>query len=192
VLVGAEITAAAQGIEPAFTIDYRSPVFVRTAALLAVFRAGERMLSRNASSCGVHSLAAEMGVPITAIRPVIDQLTQAGVVIESVDKPPHEGLFLARDSSEITLAEVLGAFYTAPENVHGDERISSLLKGLNETVQGAMSRLTVKDLVNGDFERHHRRFHATVHTDPEPEPDPGPGDPPPPDPPPPFDPEPHA
>lgn len=180
VLAGAEITAAAQGIEPAFTIDYRSPVFVRTAALLAVFRAGERMLSRRANSCSVQSLAAEMGMPITGIRPIIDQLAQAGLIIESGGKPPSEGLFLARDSSEITLAEVLGAFYTAPENAYGDERISSVLKSLNETERDAMSRLTVKDLVSGHFEQPRRHPAHAAHTESEPEPgttDPQPLDP---------------
>jgi membrane protein len=167
VLAGAEITAAAQGIEPAFTIDYRSPVFVRTAALLAVFRAGERMLSRRANPCSVQSLAAEMGMPITGIRPIIDQLAQAGLIIESGGRPPSEGLFLARDSSEITLAEVLGAFYTAPENAHGDERIASLLKSLNETERDAMSRLTVKDLVSGHFEQPHRHTAHAAHPEPE-------------------------
>jgi len=178
VLAGAEITAAAQGIEPAFTIDYRSPVFVRAAALLTVFRAGERMLSRRANSCSAQSLAAEMGVPITGIRPIIDQLAQAGLIIESGGKPPNQGLFLARDSSEITLAEVLGAFYTEPENAHGDERISSLLKSLNETEREAMSRLTVKDLVSGHFEQPRRHSAHAAH----PEPEASRADPPPPDP----------
>ncbi|HJU29009.1 MAG TPA: YhjD/YihY/BrkB family envelope integrity protein [Candidatus Binataceae bacterium] len=189
ILAGAEITAAAQGIEPAFTIDYRSPAFVRTVALLAVFRAGQRMRSRGANSCSVNSLAAEMGVPVTAIRPVIDQLAESGIIIESGDKPPREGIFLARDSTDITLAETLGAFYTTPENVHGDERISSLLKGLNDTEQEAMSRLTVRDLICGRFEPH-RHARMGVHTNPEPEPDPGPDQPEPPERP--LDPEPHT
>lgn len=171
VLAGAEITAAAQGIEPAFTIDYRSPAFVRTAALLTAFRAGQRMRSHEAKPSSVNSLAAEMGVPVTAIRPVIDQLAQCGIIVESGDKPPHQGVFLARDSTDITLAEVLGAFYTAPENVHGDERISSLLKSLNDTEQEAMSRLTIRDLISGHFEPR-RHVRVSVHTNPEPDPGP--------------------
>ena len=188
ILAGAEITAAAQGIEPAFTIDYRSPAFVRTAALLAAFRAGQRMRSRDGKPCSVNSLAAEMGVPVTAIRPIIDQLAQSGLIVESGDKPPRDGIFLARDSTDIALAEVLGAFYTTPENVRGDERISSLLEALNDTEREAMSRITVRDLIDGSFAPK-PRSRESVHTDPEPEPDPGPDQPEPPEHP--FDPEPH-
>lgn len=189
ILVGAEITAATEGIEPAFTIDYRSPAFVRTAAMLAAFRAGERMRSREAKPASAQSLAAEMGVPVTAMVPVLDQLARAGIIIESGDQQPHQGIFLARDSSEITLAEVLGAFYTTPENVHGDERISSLLKGLNDTEQEALSRLTVRDLISGRFQPH-RHPRVSVRVYPEPEPDPGPDEPEPPEHP--FDPKPQG
>src|SRR5215831_8189600 len=60
VLIGAELAAAAQGTEPRFSVNYRSPAFVRSAMLLAVFRTAERGLSPNAPACSVESLAAEL------------------------------------------------------------------------------------------------------------------------------------
>src|SRR5579859_3397843 len=88
VLYGAELTAAIQGIEPTFDIDHRTPSFVRIAALLTVFRAGERMLARpGARPCTAHSIASELGVSETALRPIIEHLLHGGIVIESTDSP---------------------------------------------------------------------------------------------------------
>src|SRR5579863_10135961 len=64
VLYGAELTATLQGIAPSF---------VRIAALLTVFRAGERMMARpGAKACSIHSLAGELSVSETALRPIVE------------------------------------------------------------------------------------------------------------------------
>jgi membrane protein len=149
VLIGAELAAAAQGTEPRFSVNYRSPAFVRSAMLLAVFRTAERGLSPNAPACSVESLAAELNAPSTSLRPILDQLCNAGIIIElgGDSTPPQAGLFLARDSSELTLAEVFAAFYQLPDHIHGDERICAALKSLAASEQECLGRLTVKDLV---------------------------------------------
>jgi membrane protein len=155
VLFGAELTAAAQGIEPSFTIDHRSPNFVRVAALLTVFRAGEQMVQGRTAgrACTIHRLASELGVSETALRPVIERLKHGGVVIESADPESFfdrsHGIFLARDSSRITLAEVLGCLDTAPPTHHGDHRIAAVLEGLTAAERQMLSGLTVYDLVTG-------------------------------------------
>jgi len=153
VLAGAELAAAAQGTEAGFSLDYRSPAFVRTAVLLTVFRTAERALSRKAPACTVESLAAELDAPSAILRPVLAQLEDAGIIIESGSdsSTSRMGLFLARDSSELTLAEVFEAFQGVPENIHGDERISAVLKSLAASEQESLSGLTVKDLVLGRF-----------------------------------------
>jgi membrane protein len=153
VLAGAELAAAAQGTEAGFSLDYRSPAFVRTAVLLTVFRTAERALSRKAPACSIESLAAELDVPSATLRPILDQLENAGIIIElgSDSNASRSGLFLARDSSELTVAEVLEGFERVPENIHGDERISAVLKSLAATEQEILSGLTVKDLVLGRF-----------------------------------------
>lgn len=153
VLAGAELAAAAQGTEASFSLDYRSPAFLRTAVLLTVFRAAERALSHSAPACTIESLAAELGVPPAILRPILDQLQNTGIVIESGSdsNASHAGFFLARDSSELTLAEVFEGFARLPENIHGDERISAVLNSLAATERESLSGLTVKDLVLGRF-----------------------------------------
>ncbi|MBV8358076.1 MAG: YihY family inner membrane protein, partial [Deltaproteobacteria bacterium] len=153
ILAGAELAAAAQGTEAGFSLDYRSPAFVRTAVLLTVFRTAERALSRNAPACTIESLTAELGVPPAALLPILEQLRNAGIIIESGgdSDAPRTGLFLARDSSELTLAEVFEGFAQLPDNIHGDERISAALNGLAVVERESLSGLTVKDLVLGRF-----------------------------------------
>jgi membrane protein len=153
ILVGAELAAAAQGTEPGFSINYRSPAFARAAILLVVFRAAERALSRKAPACTIDSLAAELDTPVATLRPILDQLQEAGIMIELSNNSiaSRSGLFLARDSSELTMAEVFEGFGQIPQNIRGDERICAVLKTLAATERDNLSGLTVKDLVLGRF-----------------------------------------
>jgi membrane protein len=152
VLSGAELAAAAQGTEAGFSLDYRSPAFVRTAVLLTIFRTTERALSRNAPACTIESLAAELDAPEGMLRPILDQLESAGVIVEvGNDSASRTGLFLARDSSELSLAEVFDGFTRLPDDLHGDERISAALKTLSATEADNLRGVTVKDLVLGRF-----------------------------------------
>jgi membrane protein len=153
ILAGAELAAAAQGTEAGFSLDYRSPVFVRTAVLLTVFRAAERALSRSAPPCTIESLAGELDAPLAILRPILDHLEDAGIIIELGNDftASRSGLFLARDSSELTLAEVFEGFGRISESINGDERISGVLKSLAATERESLSGITVKDLVLGRF-----------------------------------------
>jgi membrane protein len=153
ILVGAELAATAQGTEPGFSINYRSPAFGRAAILLVVFRAAERALSRKAPACTIDSLAAELDTPVATLRPILDQLQEAGIIIELSNNSiaSRSGLFLARDSSELTVAEVFEGFEQIRENIRGDERICAVLKTLAATERDNLSGLTVKDLVLGRF-----------------------------------------
>jgi membrane protein len=154
VLYGAELTAALQGIEPTFDIDHRTPSFVRIAALLTVFRAGERMLARpGAKPCTVHSIASELGVSETALRPIVEHLKRGGIVIEAADSPSifnhAHGIFLARDSSTITIAEVIGCLDRAAARPLGDQRIAAILDSVTAAEHEMLGGLTVLDLVSG-------------------------------------------
>ncbi len=154
VLAGAEVTAAAQGTEPAFDLDYRSPRFTRIAALLTMARAAARMNDRTARSCGAHTLAAELGVPAVAMWPVLDTLVGAGLIhevgAESGARAKDQGVFLSRDAAAIPLAEVLDCFEQAPESIEGDDQIAALLERLRLAQFQAVDSMTVKDLVSGN------------------------------------------
>jgi membrane protein len=155
VLFGAELTAAAQGIDPSFTLDHRSPTFVRVAALLTVFRAAEPMVAGHAATrpCTIHHLAGELGVSETALRPILERLKHGRVIIESTDAGSFfdrsHGIFLARDSGTITIAEVLACLDIAPATIRGDHRIAAILEGLTAAEREMLGGLTVFDLVSG-------------------------------------------
>jgi membrane protein len=150
VLYGAELTAAAQRVEPVRAVDYRSPGFVRTAALVTAFRTGQRMMNREAPLCTLHGLALELGAPESALAPVIARLKSGGIIVEGADSPSesHE-LFLARDSNAITIAEVVRCLEITPANLHGDHRVALFLEGLSAIEQETLGSLTVHDLVCG-------------------------------------------
>jgi membrane protein len=153
VLGGAELTAAAQGIEPSFDLDYRTPNFVRVAALLTVFRAGERMVGRDAQPCSAQSLAAELGVAETVLFPVLAELKRGGVVVEYADGAlgDRASLLLGRDTSAISLAQVLECFDKAPAAARGNKRIAAVLETLNAAERERLGALTVRDLVSADL-----------------------------------------
>jgi membrane protein len=154
VLAGAEITAAAQGTEPALDLDYRSPRFTKIAALLTMARAAARMSNRAGGSCAAQSLAAELGVPAIAMRPVIDTLVGVGLIhevgAESGARAKNRGIFLSRDAAAISLAEVLDCFEQSAEAIEGDAQIGALLERLRLAQVQAVESMTVKDLVSSN------------------------------------------
>jgi hypothetical protein len=94
---------------------------------------------------------------VANLRPILDQLEEAGIIIEVSNNstPSRSGLFLARDSSQLTAAEVFEGFGQIPENIRGDERICAVLKTLAAAERENLSGLTVKDLVLGRFGQQH-------------------------------------
>jgi membrane protein len=154
VLAGAEITAAAQGTEPSFDLDYRTPRFTKIAALLTMARAAARMSNRAGGGCAAPSLAAELGVPAIAMRPVLDTLVRAGLIhdvgAESGARAKNQGIFLSRDAAAIPLAEVLDCFEQSAESIEGDDQIGALLERLRLAQGQAVASMTVKDLLSGN------------------------------------------
>lgn len=152
VLIGAELTAVLQGIDPTFDIDHRTPGFTRIAALTIVFRAAERMQQRaGAEPCTVHGLANELRVPEMALRPIVERLKHGGILIEATDATSFFdrglGIFLTRDSGKILLAEVLGCLENNVVMTGGDERIAALLQSASAAEHELLGGMTVMDLV---------------------------------------------
>jgi membrane protein len=150
VLYGAELTAAAQGIETPLEPGQSSPNIARVAALLTVLRAGERMLRRDGvPPCTVRSLARELGVVEKALEPVLGKLKRAGIVVESAEPSPDRTptIILTRDTSAIPLMEVLSCVEGGLSKVGG--KIASLLEELNAAERERLGTLTVNDLASG-------------------------------------------
>jgi membrane protein len=152
VLLGAELTAVLDGIDPTFDIDHRTPGFIRIAALVIVFRAAGRMQQRaGAEPCTVHGIANELRVPEMTIRPIVERLQRGGIVIEVTDSTSlfnrGGGIYLTRDSSKILLAEVLGCLESAATIPGGDPRITALLQSVLSAEHELLGGMTVADLV---------------------------------------------
>jgi membrane protein len=157
VLYGAELTAALQGIEPAFDIDQRAPNFARIAALLVVFRAGEWMLARpGAHPCTLRKLAGELGVAESAVAPIVEDLLHGGILVEAggssgyFDHHPQT-ILLARDTGAITLAAVLGCLGHATSTARGDRRIAAILDRLAVAEGELLGSLTVTEFITGEL-----------------------------------------
>jgi len=153
VLAGAELTASAEGIEPVFREYNKSPNLVRTAALLTVFRAGQRMLRPDAKPCGAESLSRELGVTETFLSPIIDDLKRAGIIVESADalSAYRSGLLLGRDSSKIYLTEVLECFAAGGIDNHGDQPVAKVLEKLTAAERESLGAITIEDFVKGEL-----------------------------------------
>lgn len=152
VFYGAEVAAAAQSKAPPFAVSQDAPNFERIAALLTALRAGERMAARDAPLCTAQSLATEMGVAEAALRPLLGRLADAGVIVESsAPGPSAHGIFLARDSSAIQLTEVLAALESPRLDGAAESPVAKLVEGLAAGEREVLGKLTVKDLVKGDF-----------------------------------------
>lgn len=153
VLYGAELTAAIQGNEPAFELDYHTPGFVRTAALLAVIRAGERMKIPDKPPCTLHQIALEMGVGESALQPVVDRLKAAEIIIEATggrvagDRGGPK-LFLGRDARAITIAEVMTSLEPKPSDRKRASKIASILEGLTAAENEMLGSVSVDDLIS--------------------------------------------
>lgn len=149
VLFGGEIAAALQyGYSCYVGLDYQSPTSVRTVALLAALRLGERMLGRR-GAVTVESLAHELAVGPALVSPVVERLKSAGLVVESAPDHAEEecrGLFLGRDSSCISVAEVL-ACADADGKVSVDQRLLALVDGLNRVERETFGSVTLQDLI---------------------------------------------
>jgi membrane protein len=149
VLFGGEIAAALQHGDSYYVgIDYQSPTSIRTVALLAALRLGERMLGRR-GAVTVESLSRELAVEPALVRPVVERLKSAGLVVESAPDNAEEecrGLFLGRDSSRISVADVL-ACVDADGKVSVDQRLLALIDGLNRVERETFGSVTLRDLI---------------------------------------------
>ncbi len=152
VLFGAELTAAAQTPQAPVALDEAAPGFSRAAALLILLRAARRMDDSGASGrSALNQIAADLGVGEESLRPLVERLKRGGILVEAAsggDGNPHE-IFLARNSSAITIAEALAPLGLPPAD---DERLAAALAGIEAAERSFTERVTLQDLANGTFD----------------------------------------
>ncbi len=148
VLLGGEVTAAVERRNEPFVAEpwMRSE---RAVALMAVLRLGERMAGRPGTVTPA-SLAAEVGIDEAMMAEVVRRLERGALVIESSGADGGgRGLFLARDSAAIALAEVVACVRgdggaRAPA---ADARVAATVERLRAAERETLGALTVKDMV---------------------------------------------
>jgi membrane protein len=145
VLYGAELTAAIDGTSSGRDVDEHSLGFVRRSAALIICRIGERMLGQRNRPVTAHIIAREIGVCETAIDTVIERLKASGIVVESAQ---GDGLFLSRDSSTLTMAQVMSAVESREAaGVDEDARVRALIERLHDAEFQSIGPLTVYEFV---------------------------------------------
>lgn len=146
VLFGVEICFAAQRGAARYEVVPRSLNFTRYAALLVLLRLAERFTNKQ-RTVTVETLASELRMLPAELKPLIEELKQIGVAIESSGNDnARAGLFLSLDPAQIGLAEV---FRGLEIDTWGDQRIADLLGLLQEIETRQLDSITLRDLQRG-------------------------------------------
>ncbi|HKD66190.1 MAG TPA: YihY/virulence factor BrkB family protein [Candidatus Binataceae bacterium] len=146
VLFGVEVSFAAQRGTSRYEVLPRSLNFTRYAALLTLLRLAERFHDKHLTVTA-ETLASELRVPPAELTPLIENLKQIGLVIEtSYEHAGRVGLFLSLDPASVKLGE---AFHGLEMDSWGDPRIADLLGCLREVETRHLDSVTLQDLSQG-------------------------------------------
>jgi membrane protein len=148
VLIGAEITAAAQrGTDPVL-LRPESPDFPCAAALYALVRLAERQMGRGGPVTAT-DIAHELGVSAAALEPVIDGLKDAEIIVEAEPKAdqPHSGLFLVKHPAAIPLADAIGALLERTSGAEPDSRVAAVMRAITDAQTSVLKQMTLADLL---------------------------------------------
>jgi membrane protein len=147
VLFGAELTAALQRGVPAIRVKRRFSDFERAVALSAMVAMAERHAA-GGKSASCEELAAQLNAPPDSVRPVIEMLKRAGLLVEDAKGKPRRSrpISLCRAPSAITVDEILT--HAAPDELDNiaDPRIRRILETVREAGSNAVKSLTLADL----------------------------------------------
>lgn len=147
VLLGAEITVAVERRNQPLVADPWA-MSERAIALAVALRLGERMAGRRGAVTPA-TLSAELGVDEAVLVEVLRRLEHGAIVVETTGGDGGEhGLFLARDSSAISLGEVLEcARGGGPAVASSDARVAAMVERLRQAERETLGGFTVRDLI---------------------------------------------
>lgn len=149
ILFGAEVTAAAQRGGNAPMLRPASPDFPFAATLhILLLLARQQLLP--VSGVTMADLAHGLGVPIPAIEPIVNQLKDDGLIIESTDD--HHGghggpIHLVRAPASIKLADVIRTLVEEDPADSGDTQVAETIRRLAKAQIDAVGDTTLADLM---------------------------------------------
>lgn len=148
ILFGAEITAAAQRGVNGAEIRIASPDFPFAATLHILLILARQQIARGRGAT-LLDLGHGLGVPISAIEPIVNRLKDDGLVVESSeDHGGHGGpLHLVRAPASIRLADVIRSMLEEQPADEGDSPVAEVMRRLAGAQIEAVRDLTLADLV---------------------------------------------
>jgi len=147
VLFGAEVTAAFERRNQPLVAN-RWAASQRAVALAVALRLGERMAGRR-GAVTPETLSAEFRIDEAVLVEILRRLEGGGIVIETEpgEAGGERGLFLARDSSTISLGEVLECVRGGGSSaVPSDARVAAMVERLHQAEIETLGSYTVHDL----------------------------------------------
>jgi membrane protein len=147
ILFGAELTAAVQRGDVAPMLGPMSPDFLYSATMHILIRVADRAF-HGGDEVTSWTLARELCVAQSAILPILDGLKAGGFVIEADSSagPLNRGLFLARESSTIVLADAIKSVEFDQGASGGDPRVDRVLAKIGALRNDLLKTLTLEDI----------------------------------------------
>jgi membrane protein len=147
ILFGAELTASIQRGDIPPMLGPMSPDFLYSATMHILIRLADRAY-RGGDDITPWTLSHELFVPEATLAPILDGLKAGGFVIE-VDASKgslNQGLFLARQSSTIVLADAIKSVDFDKGASDGDPRVNLVLEKMGAVRSGFLKTITLEDI----------------------------------------------
>ena len=147
ILFGAELTASVQRGDVPSTPGPMSPDFLFSATMHILIRLADRAY-RGGDDVTSWTLARELYVAEAAITPILDGLKAGGFVIEADPSRGslNQGLFLARQSSTIVLADAFKSVDFDQGASDGDPRVDRVLAKIAAVRNDLLKTITLEDI----------------------------------------------
>jgi membrane protein len=147
ILFGAELTASVQRGDMPPMLGPMSPDFLYSATMHILIRLADRAY-HGGEEVTSWTLARELYVAEAAITPILDGLKAGGFVIEADPSTGalNQGLFLARQSSTIVLADAIKSVDYDQGASDGDPRVNRVLAKLGAVRIDLLKTITLEDI----------------------------------------------
>ncbi len=147
ILFGAELTASIQRGDIPPMLGPMSPDFLYSATMHILIRLADRAY-RGGDDITPWTLSHELCVPEATLAPILDGLKAGGFVIEADASKGalNQGLFLARQSSTIVLADAIKSLDFDKGASDGDPRVNLVLEKMGAVRNGFLKTITLEDI----------------------------------------------
>jgi membrane protein len=147
ILFGAELTASLQRGDIPAMLGPMSPDFLYSATMHILVRLADRAY-RGGDDITPRTLSRELLVPEATLKPILDGLKAGGFVIEADPGAGslNQGLFLARQSSTIVLADAIKSVDFDHGASDGDPRVDRVLAKMGAVRNDLLATITLEDI----------------------------------------------